>query len=76
MRKVGENGQIRPVYDTVTKRLVFLHQIVRYDTARKRAVYTLYTAVNAVQGSELQIWSLRISSFQQISAHNCVLAFL
>ncbi len=35
------------VYDTDTKRAVFLRQIIRYDTGRKRAVYTLYTAVNA-----------------------------
>ncbi len=47
IRKVGENGQVRPVYDTDTKRPVFLRQIIRYDTDRKRAVYTLYTAVNA-----------------------------
>jgi hypothetical protein len=44
--KVGENGQIRSVYDTDTKWYVFLRQIMRYDTDQKRAVYTLYTTVN------------------------------
>jgi hypothetical protein len=33
-------------------------------------------AVSAVKESELQIWSLRISGVQRISARNCVLAFL
>ncbi len=47
MRKVGENGQIQPVYDTDTKGPVFLRQIIRYDTDRKGAVYTRYTTVNA-----------------------------
>ncbi len=47
IRKVGENGQIRPVYDMDTKRPVFLRQIIRYDTDQKWIVYTLYTAVNA-----------------------------
>ena len=47
IHKVGEYGQIRPVYNTDTKQPVFLRQIIRYDTDRKRAAYTLYTAVNA-----------------------------
>jgi hypothetical protein len=46
------------------------YQIVRY------LISLFYYIYNLVQESELQIWSLRISSFQQIPAHNCVLVFL
>jgi hypothetical protein len=46
LRKIRKNGQIRSVYDTDTIRCVFLSQIIRSITDRKRTVLKLYTVVN------------------------------
>ena len=45
--KLWKTAQIRAVYHTDTIRCVFLRPRIRSDTDRKRAVSTLYTAVNA-----------------------------